>query len=264
MEKTDKTEKTSTVKNIIAKVKSPSREGHIREGNGFSLAEIESAGKTIAFLKELNIKIDYFRKSAHDWNIEQLKALKTPKKKEKKKKPYSTKEERLKERHKRIAKKKVIPKEEIESVPEIEEELFYEADEGQTIPKKKLIKPIPKVKTPAETTRAPVATPKVKTPTEATPTLVATPKVKTPPKTKLAPVTEAKPKPAPEPEEIEIPLTKLSGLGSATAKKFQDLGVTSVKGLIEEDPEELAMLISGVSADRIKKWVQEGKELLEK
>lgn len=225
MEKTDKTEKTTTVKKTIATVKSPSKEGHIREGNGFSLTEIKAAGKTIAFLKELNIKIDYFRKSTHEWNIEQLKALKPLKKKEKKKKPYSPKEERVKARRKRVVKKKKIPKEKIEIAPEIKKE-----DKVQPIPKKTIIEP----------------------------------KVKTPPKTKLAPATKAKSKPAPKPEEIENPLTNLSGLGSATAKKFKDLGINSVEGLIEEDPEELAMLLSGVSADRIKKWVQEGKELLNK
>jgi len=47
------------------------------------LAEIKAAGKTIALLKELNVKIDYFRKSTHEWNIEQLKALKPLKKKKK-------------------------------------------------------------------------------------------------------------------------------------------------------------------------------------
>ena len=219
MEKTDKTEKTTTVKKTIATVKSPSREGHIREGNGFSLTEIKAAGKTIVLLKELNIKIDYFRKSTHEWNIEQLKALKPLKKKEKKKKPYSPKEERVKARHKRVVKKKKRPKEKIEVVQEIEKE-----DKVQPIPKKTIIEP----------------------------------KVKTPPKTKLAPATKA------TPEEIEIPLTNLSGLGSATAKKFKELGVKNVERLIEEDPEELAMLISGVSADRIKKWVEEGKELLNK
>jgi len=225
MEKTDKTENIATVKNTIATVKSPSREGHIREGNGFSLTEIKAAGKTNAFLKELNIKIDYFRKSTHEWNIEQLKALKPLKKKETKKKPYSPKEERIKASRKRKVKKKKIPKEKIEIVPEIEKEEIV-----QPIPKKTVIEP----------------------------------KVKTPPKTKLAPAIEAKPEPTPKPEEIEIPLTNLSGLGSATAKKFKDLGVNSVEGLVKEDPEELAMLISGVSADRIKKWVEEGKELLNK
>jgi len=247
----EKTENTVTVKNIIATVKSPSREGHIREGNGFSLAEIKAAGKTIALLKELNVKIDYFRKSTHEWNIEQLKALKPLKKK---KKPYLTKEERVKARRKRIVKKKVMPTEEIEIVPEIEEELFYEVDEVEAIPEKTVIKPKPKVKTPAKAKPTPVAKPKVKTPAKAKPA----------PAAKSKPATKAKPKPAPKPEEIEIPLTKLSGLGSATAKKFKELGVNSVEGLIEEDPEELAMLISGVSADRIKKWVQEGKELLNK
>ena len=71
-----------------------------------------------------------------------------------------------------------------------------------------------------------------------------------------------------EPEkEIEveqIPLTKLSGLGPATAKKFKDVGVNSVEQLCEEVPEELAHLIPGCSEERITKWVEEGKELINK
>ena len=59
-------------------------------------------------------------------------------------------------------------------------------------------------------------------------------------------------------------MSNLSGLGSATSKKFIELGVKNVQDLLEEDADELAMLISGVSADRIKKWMQEGKGLLEK
>ena len=65
-------------------------------------------------------------------------------------------------------------------------------------------------------------------------------------------------------EEKETPLTKLSGLGATISKKFKELGVNSIQELLKEDAEELSMLISGVSPERIKKWIQEGKELLNK
>ncbi|MHA2006795.1 MAG: ribosomal protein L13e [Promethearchaeota archaeon] len=65
-------------------------------------------------------------------------------------------------------------------------------------------------------------------------------------------------------EEICTALDKLSGLGSTTAKKFIDLGVKDVETLCKENPEELAPLIKGVSVDRLKKWIVEGKELISK
>ena len=65
-----------------------------------------------------------------------------------------------------------------------------------------------------------------------------------------------------EVEEKGIPLAELSGLGGATAKKFVELGVTTVEELCKEDPDELASLIKGVSTDRLKKWIKEGKELI--
>ncbi|MHA1914136.1 MAG: helix-hairpin-helix domain-containing protein [Promethearchaeota archaeon] len=57
-------------------------------------------------------------------------------------------------------------------------------------------------------------------------------------------------------------LTELSGLGAATAKKLIELGVDTVETLCEEDPEELSQLIKGVSAERLKKWIEEGNELV--
>jgi hypothetical protein len=51
-------------------------------------------------------------------------------------------------------------------------------------------------------------------------------------------------------------------LGAATAKKFIELGVDTVETLCKEDPEELAQLIKGVSAERLKKWIEEGKEII--
>ncbi|MEJ2294387.1 MAG: ribosomal protein L13e [Candidatus Lokiarchaeota archaeon] len=61
-----------------------------------------------------------------------------------------------------------------------------------------------------------------------------------------------------------LPLTELSGLGPATEQKFVELGVNSVEELLLEDPGELGQLIKGCSEDRIKKWIEEGKELINK
>lgn len=65
-----------------------------------------------------------------------------------------------------------------------------------------------------------------------------------------------------KPVEKGMPLDKLAGLGATTAKKLIDLGVNDVETLCKEDLEELAPLIKGVSVDRLKKWVEEGKELI--
>ncbi|MFX1395087.1 MAG: helix-hairpin-helix domain-containing protein [Promethearchaeota archaeon] len=250
MEKTE-----NNLKNAIAKVKSPSRDAHLREGNGFSLSEIKAAGKTIAFLKEFNVKIDYFRKSKHKWNIEQLKTLKPLKKKLKEKKPYLPKEERIKIRRK--VRRKVKPIKEMEILPDIEElEIVSEAKESEPKIKKEVIKT-----KPVHTTKVKATTPpktKVKK--------VAKAKETIPPKIKVKKVAEEKAKIPPKTtiQEEDIPLTKLSGLGATTSKKFKELGVESIQQLIEEDPEELSMLISGVSVERISKWIEEGKELLNK
>jgi large subunit ribosomal protein L13e len=185
---------------IIAKVKSPSKDAHIREGKGFSLKEIEKAGKSVQLLEDLNIKIDFLRKSSHPKNIEILKKVEIPKKKGKKREPFVKKE---------------------------------------------------KKRTPFK--------PKVKKPI----------KPKTPPK---KPTAKEKPKPVkkekPVKKQIEVKeekgtdLTELPGLGDTTAQKFFELGVNNLEELVKENPEELAMLISGVSLKRLKKWIEEAKSLI--
>ncbi|MFX1301964.1 MAG: ribosomal protein L13e [Promethearchaeota archaeon] len=188
---------------LIAMVKSPSKDAHLREGEGFSLNEIKQAGKTIKFLENLNIKIDYFRKSIYAENIEKLKPIEVPKKKSKKREPFVKKEKKKtpfkpkveKPKVKRVVKPKVAP-----------------------------AKPVPKHKKKQ----------KVK------PTKIE--------KVKL--------------EAAGIPLTELSGLGATTAKKFIQLGVNNVEELCKENPEELAALITGVSLQRLQKWIDEGKELI--
>ncbi|MFX0075300.1 MAG: ribosomal protein L13e [Candidatus Hermodarchaeota archaeon] len=80
-------------KNVAAMAISPAKDAHIRKGKGFSLLEIKEAGKTVALLKELNINIDFFRKSKHDANVKLLKELKpvSRKKQQKKTRGKSTK-----------------------------------------------------------------------------------------------------------------------------------------------------------------------------
>ena len=189
---------------------SPAKDAHLRKGKGYSLSEIKEAGKTVELLRDLNVDIDFFRKSKYETNIEELKKLKPVSKKVKKKKPYEFKEKT------RTAFK-----------PKVEKA------------KKKPVK-VKKV------TQEPKATKKAPTPKK------------------------EKVKKEPKPAKKEVPtaettkLTSLSGLGPATAKKFEELGVSCVEELVDEDPAELATLIKGVSEERIITWISECKELLNK
>ena len=54
-------------------VKSPASDAHLRAGEGFSLSEIEASGRSLEMIKKLNVKIDYFRKSSHENNVNLLK-----------------------------------------------------------------------------------------------------------------------------------------------------------------------------------------------
>lgn len=198
---------------IFAIVSSPSRDAHLRRGKGFSLAEIKMANKSVAFLKELKVSIDYFRRTAHKENIEKLKTLKTPEKKGKKKKPYIPKEKRVTVKAK--VKKKITPPKKEEIMPE---------------------KPVEEVKPKAKAASTKKQKAKVK----------AEEKVE-------------------EKAEIKgIPLIELSGLGAATVKKFKEVGVENIEQLCKEKPEELSMLISGCSEERIRKWIEEGNKMLNK
>jgi len=195
---------------LIAIVKSPSKDAHLRGSEGFSLNEIKQAGITVKLLKDLNIKIDYFRKSVYTENIEKLKKIEVPKKKGKKREPFVKKEKKKTPFNPKKEKPRVKPRKIIEKAA-----------------KKAPVKPAPK-------------------------------------KPKAIKKKEVKPEKI-EKEKIEekgIPLTELSGLGATTAKKFVELGVNNVEELCKENPDELAALIKGVSVSRLKKWIEEGKEII--
>ena len=196
-------------KKIEAMVISPARDAHIRKAKGFSLGEIQEAGKTVELLRKLKIDIDYFRKSKHESNIEKLRKLKDIGKKGKKKKPFKAKE------------KKRTP-----FKPKV------------SIPKKKAVKKVV-VEKPAKAVKEAPAPKKER--------------VKK----------ESKPKKKELSEAETTTLTSLSGLGPATAKKFEELGVSCAEELVNEDPAELASLIKGVSEERIRFWISECKELLQ-
>ncbi|MFX1363908.1 MAG: helix-hairpin-helix domain-containing protein [Promethearchaeota archaeon] len=192
---------------LIALVNSPAKDAHKRNGSGFSLKEIKDAGKNVQSLMKLNIKIDYFRKSAYATNIETLKSLKIPTEKSKKKKPFVMKEKKKTPFKPKVKKPKTVTKKPIEKKSKITTAKFT------TKPKMKEEKKPPKLE---KISSGPVGT----------------------------------------------PLTELSGLGGATAKKFIELGVNNVEDLCKENPEELATLIKGVSLDRLKKWIDEGNKLI--
>ena len=190
---------------LIAVVKSPSKDAHLREGEGFSLNEIKKSGLTVKLLEDLKIKIDYFRKSVYTENSEKLKKIEVPKKKGKKREPFVKKEKKKTPFKPKKERPRVKPRKIIEKAP-----------------KKTLVKPAPK-------------------------------------KPKAVKKKEVKPEKI---EEKGIPLTELSGLGATTAKKFVELGVNNVEELCKENPDELAALIKGVSVSRLKKWIEEGKEII--
>lgn len=190
---------------IVAQVISPAKDAHLRNGRGFSLPEIKKAEKSVSLLRELNIQVDFHRKSLYDTNVKLLKSLKPASKKRKKKEPFVLKE-----------------KKRTEFKPETER---------------------PKAKKPTK---------------KPTPKPVSKPATVKKEKAKEKSVKKQK-------EKLDkIPLTELSGLGPTTAKKFQELGIDSVEVLIKEVPEELAPLVKGCSVDRIKKWIEEGSQLLTK
>ena len=184
-------------KNIVATAISPAKDAHLRKGKGFSLPEIKEAGKTVEVLRDLNVNIDFFRKSKHKNNIEDLKKLKSTSKKEKKKKPYEFKE-----------------KKRTQFKPKVEKAITKPVKAAKATQPSKIIKKAPAPKKE---------------------------KVKKEPKSvkKESPTTET------------IKLTSLTGLGPATAKKLEDLGVTCVEELVNEDSSELATLVKGVSEERI-------------
>ncbi len=199
-------------KKIVAMVTSPAKDAHIRKAKGFSLGEIQEAGKTVELLRKLNVDVDYFRKSKHENNIEKLRKLKDTSKKAKKKNPYEAKEK------KRTPFKPKVSK-----------------------PKKIAVKKVVAEK-PAKPTKT-------------------TKKAPAPKKEKVKEEPKLKKKELPEGETTA--LTTLSKLGPATAKKFEELGVSCIEELVNEDPAELASLIKGVSEERITLWISECKELLQ-
>ena len=211
---------------IVALVKSPAKGNnyHLRKGNGFSLKEIKEAGLSVQVVKDLNIKIDYYRRSANQMNIDTLKTLEIPNKKGKKRKPFVKKEKKRTPFKPKEVKKKEKPTKVKEKAPE---------------------KPV--AKKPKTKEKAPVK---------------KKPEVEKAPAAKIKEIEETLEESKAAAKKEGTPLIKLSGLGVTTAKKFESLGVTSIEGLITEEPAELAKLIKGCSEVKISTWIKEGEKIL--
>ncbi len=192
-------------------VKSPARDAHLKAGKGFSLSEIEASGHSLEVIKKLNVKIDYFRKSSHDNNVNVLKSIKITTSKDKKREPFVKKEKKRTPFKPKTKKTKKKPTPATVVTEQKAEVISKEKDKKET---KKEIKKQPSEIKPVETGNT--------------------------------------------------PLVKLSKLGPTTSSKFNEIGVTCVEDLLKENPEELASLIKGCSAEKISKWIEEGKELISK
>lgn len=59
-------------------------------------------------------------------------------------------------------------------------------------------------------------------------------------------------------------LTKLKGIGKATAKALEDAGITTFAALADVDPQKPAILVPGVSEADWALWTAAAKELLAK
>ncbi|MER3601420.1 MAG: 50S ribosomal protein L13e [Nitrososphaerota archaeon] len=61
-----------------ATVLKPRYPGQRREGRGFSLAELRLAGLTLKQARKLGLRLDPRRRTAHEENVKELKALLAP------------------------------------------------------------------------------------------------------------------------------------------------------------------------------------------
>ncbi|MBD3215289.1 MAG: hypothetical protein GF311_21960 [Candidatus Lokiarchaeota archaeon] len=136
-------------KEVISVVQSPARDHHLRTGDGFSLGEIEKSEKTIEQLKDLGIRIDYRRQSAHEINIETLNQLELPEKKkeqrapfvkkEKKRTPFIPLEERKKDEKLEEVEEKIEKKPEKKKVEKKPKEVKKPKEKPKKAPKEKTI-----------------------------------------------------------------------------------------------------------------------------
>lgn len=66
-----------------------------------------------------------------------------------------------------------------------------------------------------------------------------------------------------EQSEIEIPLTKIKGIGKGTVENLLTQGITNISELLAADPEKLSASISGASTKTISDWQTNAKALIE-
>jgi DNA repair protein RadA len=63
-------------------------------------------------------------------------------------------------------------------------------------------------------------------------------------------------------DDSEISLVDVKGIGSGTAKNLESHGITSVRKLIECDPEDVSAKISGITVKKVIEWQEYAKGLI--
>jgi len=66
-----------------------------------------------------------------------------------------------------------------------------------------------------------------------------------------------------EVDSEEEDLTQVKGIGQGTAESLKDAGITSIKGLIDAKPEDVASKVSGASLNKVKEWQSSARGLVQ-
>ena len=61
----------------------------------------------------------------------------------------------------------------------------------------------------------------------------------------------------------EDDLTQVKGIGQGTAESLKDAGISSIKGLIDAKPEDIASKVSGASPNKVKEWQSSARGLVQ-
>ena len=66
-----------------------------------------------------------------------------------------------------------------------------------------------------------------------------------------------------EDDSEEDDLTQVKGIGQGTAESLKDAGITSIRGLIDARPEDVASKVSGASPNKVKEWQTNARGLVQ-
>jgi predicted flap endonuclease-1-like 5' DNA nuclease len=66
-----------------------------------------------------------------------------------------------------------------------------------------------------------------------------------------------------EVDDEDDDLTQVKGIGQGTAESLKDAGITSIRGLIGANPDDIASKVSGASPNKVKEWQSSARGLVQ-